>query len=303
MAWRHCAGFAQTRSILTITTRIMSATCIYLTHRPEPPLDRFIAQIWYWHGGYWQNAMAQHAMDRIMPDGSGSLIVNLAEDEVRNYSGERNEVVERFPGAVLVGAHSRYSVIDANEQREVVGVNFLPGGMWPFFAPAAEELHNQHIAMRDLWGSAGETLRERILAAPSPAAKLRIVETELRTRAIRPLRRRAETSLALARLAYPPYDYSMAMLSEHVGLSTRALTRLFTLEVGMTPKLYSRIKRFESALRLMRATPVVDWSKLAAGCGYFDQSHLIRDCKTISGFTPTDLRIRPSSGGNHIALL
>ena len=45
------------------------------------------------------------------------------------------------------------------------------------------------------------------------------------------------------------------MLSEHVGLSARRFTRLFTLEVGLTPKLYARIQRFERVLRLMRAAP------------------------------------------------
>lgn len=182
---------------------------LYLTHRPAPPLDRFVERLWYW-----QSAAPVHARDRIMPDGSGSLIVNLSEDEVRNFEGAHDEMLQRFPGAVLVGAYSRYSVIDTQQQQAVLG----------------------------------------------------------------------------------------AMLSEHVGLSTRRLARLFTLEVGMTPKLYSRIKRFERVLSLMRSAQSVDWSELALNCGYFDQSHLIRDCKAISGFTPADLQRRPSSGGHHVAV-
>ena len=61
----------------------------------------------------------------------------------------------------------------------MLGVAFRPGGTWPFFDPAADELQNQHIALRDLWGSAGDTLRERVLAAPTPHAKLQLLEAEL----------------------------------------------------------------------------------------------------------------------------
>jgi len=262
---------------------------LFLTYRPAPPLHQFVSQLWYWQG-----VPAAHGKDRLMPDGSGTLIVNLEEDEVRNYAGLHDDVVERLPGAVLVGAHSRYSVIDTQEQRAVLGVSFRPGGMWPFFDPAAEELHNQHIGLRDLWGSAGATLRERILSAPTPVARLRVMELELHARAIRPLARRPEIAFAVERLAHPPHDYTIAMISEHIGLSTRRLARLFSLEVGMTPKLYSRIKRFESVLRLMRPQARVDWSQLALDCGYFDQSHLIHDCRTISGFTPAELHSRGS---------
>mgnify|MGYP000007955781 CR=1 FL=1 len=233
-----------------------------------------------------------------MPSGSASLIINLAEDEVRDYTGANDELVQRYPGAVLVGAYSKYSVIDTSEQRAVLGVTFKPGGMWPFFDPAADELHNAHAALRDLWGSAGGTLRERLLALPTPYERLRLIEAQLLAQAIRPLQQRAEVSFVLAQLARRQ-DHSVEMLSKNAGLSARRLTRLFTLEVGLTPKLYSRIKRFERVMQLMQS-PGVEWSDLAQTCGYFDQSHLIRDCKSISGFTPSELQARCIGNSKHV---
>ncbi len=140
---------------------------LYCTRRPGPPLDRFVERLWYW-----ECEPLAHMKDRMMPDGSCGLVINLYEDETRSYSGAADDVVERYPGAVLCGTYSRYFVIDTHEQRANVGVGFRPGGTWPFFDPASDELQNQHIALRDLWGSAGDTLRERILAAPTPHAKL-----------------------------------------------------------------------------------------------------------------------------------
>lgn len=269
---------------------------LYCTHRPGPPLDRFVEQLWYWEG-----APLAHARDRLLPSGSSGLIINLFEDETRCYGGPGDDVVERLPGAVLCGAYSRYFVIDTREQLANVGVAFRPGGTWPFFDPAGDELQNQHVSLRDLWGSAGDTLRERVLAAPTPRAKLLLLEAELLDRAIRPLQRRAEVDFALERLSRPPHDDSIAMLSEHVGLSARRFTRLFTLEVGLTPKLYSRIQRFQRVLQAMGESAGA-WTDLAQNCGYFDQSHLIRECRSLSGFTPTELAIRRVDNSGHVTL-
>jgi AraC-like DNA-binding protein len=270
---------------------------LYYTRRPGPPLDRFVQQLWYWEA-----PPLAHTKDRLLPDGCCGLVINLFEDETRSYGGPGDSVVNRMPGAVLCGAYSRYFVIDTHEQRANVGVGFRPGGTWPFFDPAQDELQNQHVSLRDLWGPAGDTLRERILAASTPRDKLLLLEAELLARAIRPLQRRAEVDFAIARLTQAPHDYTIAMLSEHVGLSPRRFTRLFTLEVGLTPKLYARVQRFQRVLDCMLAPQARDWTEVAQDCGYFDQSHLIRDCRSLSGFTPTELAARRLVDSHHVVL-
>jgi AraC-like DNA-binding protein len=128
-----------------------------------------------------------------------------------------------------------------------------------------------------------------------------MLEHELLLRAIRPMQRRAELDFAIDRLTRAPQEHTIATLSEDVGLSARRFTRLFTLEVGLTPKLYSRIKRFEQMLRLARP-PLPDWTELAQRCGYFDQSHWIHDCRSLSGFTPSELLARRVGDSHHAAL-
>jgi AraC-like DNA-binding protein len=271
---------------------------LYCTHRPGPPLDRFVEQLWYWEG-----VPLAHDKDRLLPNGSCALIINLFEDENRCYGGPGDDLVERLPGAVLCGPYSRYFVIDTREQRANIGVGFRPGGTWPFFDPAGDELQNQHVGLRDLWGPAGDTLRERILAVPTPRAKLLLLEAELLQRAIRPLQRRAEVDFAIDRLTQAPHEYSIAMLSEHIGLSARRFTRLFSLQVGLTPKIYARVQRFQRVLDCMQESAAREWTEVAQNCGYFDQSHLIRECRAMSGFTPTELAARRIGDSDHIALI
>jgi AraC-like DNA-binding protein len=279
---------------LVTANKVLMLPSLFYQYRPAPPLDRFIERIWYWQG-----ESTWHGKDRIMPDGGGSLIINMAEDEVRNYGGANDDQIERYPGAVFVGAHSRYSVIDAEEQKAVIGISFRPGGTWPFFDPAADELQNSHVNIADLWGSAGRTLRERVLDASTPRARLARLEQELLLQAIRPLQRRPEVEFALEQLTAPQDAISIQRLGERCGLSTRRLQRLFAIEVGLTPKLYARIRRFQRMFGRLSERQF-EWSELAQACGYFDQSHLIRDCKLISGFTPTELQVRWNGTGHHV---
>jgi AraC-like DNA-binding protein len=118
---------------------------------------------------------------------------------------------------------------------------------------------------------------------------------------MRPFERRAEIDFALACLTRAPQDQSITMLSDHVGLGPRRFTRLFELQVGMTPKVFARIKRFELMLR-RSLEPGLDWSGIAVDCGYFDQSHLIRECRTLSGFTPAELVRRRTGDSHHVAV-
>ena len=77
-------------------------------------------------------------------------------------------------------------------------------------------------------------------------------------------------------------------LARRVGLSQRRFIQLFTADVGLTPKLYGRVRRFQWARELVRHVPKPDWAAVAASCGFFDQSHLIRDFGEFSGLSPVD---------------
>lgn len=64
------------------------------------------------------------------------------------------------------------------------------------------------------------------------------------------------------------------------------MTRVFHERVGLSPKRYCRIARFQSALRFAGTGPAVDWARVAVEAGYADQSHLIAEFREFSGLTP-----------------
>ena len=93
-------------------------------------------------------------------------------------------------------------------------------------------------------------------------------------------------------------------IARQVELSHRRFLQLFTETVGMTPKRYARVRRFQSALGRLGGDGAPSWTRIALDCGYFDQAHLCRDWTEFTGLSPAGfarLRSVPVKD-NHVAL-
>lgn len=267
---------------------------LYRTFRPPAPLDRFIDNFWYWEGD-----PLPHRKELIMASHSMGLLVNLADDELRHYDGDQFDVVHRTRGIALGGAYTQHFAIDAHQQK-MLGVQFLAGGAYPFFAPSAKTLHNEHVALEDFWGAAAGRLHHRIVEAPTVEAKFRVLSAALWERMARPLTRHPAVALALARFRYAP-DRVGAVAAES-GLSRRRFIDVFVEEVGVTPKLYLRLLRFNRVLGRVFGAADVDWAEIAYLHGYADQSHFNREFREFAGLTPSQYLARPGQGPGHAEL-
>jgi AraC-like DNA-binding protein len=76
-------------------------------------------------------------------------------------------------------------------------------------------------------------------------------------------------------------------LAHRAGLGTRQFERRFRYEIGIPPKLYARIVRFEAALHRKAAAPETQWTDIAYALGYHDQMHMVHDFNRLSGDSPT----------------
>jgi AraC-like DNA-binding protein len=81
-------------------------------------------------------------------------------------------------------------------------------------------------------------------------------------------------------------------LAHHAGLSIRQFERRFRYEIGVQPKLYARIVRFEAALRRKATSPETRWTDVAHALGYHDQMHMVHDFNRLSGDSPTAIGSR-----------
>lgn len=79
---------------------------------------------------------------------------------------------------------------------------------------------------------------------------------------------------------------SLNWLANEACLSSKQFERKFKERVGLNPKLFSRIVRFDKAFRLKNRQPELDWLTVAIECGYYDYQHLVKDYKEFTGSLP-----------------
>jgi AraC-like DNA-binding protein len=256
----------------------------------SPALRPFVESLWHFTSEF------EHAQERIMPTGRMELLVNLEEDELRSYEGEHFTRLCRIRGAAISGPYVKPFGIDTREQRCIAGVAFRSGGAAPFLRDPANALRDQHVELDHLWGRDGALLRERLLDAPSPAAALRTLERALLERIARPLEVDKLVEFAITALeGGAPVGEVVA----RVGMTPKRFIRHFEQVVGITPKRFARVRRFGRVLESVELGQPVDWSAVAASCGYFDQAHMIHDFQEFSGMNPTDYRPRAQGDRNH----
>lgn len=119
---------------------------------------------------------------------------------------------------------------------------------------------------------------------------------------MRPLVRHPAVAYALRALDSPAPPVAVASVRQDTGLSARRFIDLFRHEVGLTPKLFARVRRLQAVLRRLEDPVVAPWVEVAVAHGYFDQAHLIRDFRRFTGLTPTAYRARRTGGPNHLTL-
>lgn len=265
-------------------------------HTPSPPLSDFVATFWLWES----EIAPPHQLERLLPTGTVELVINLHEDETRIYENEDPARYSRHDGAVLCGPHSGHFVIDTASQKQVLGIHFRPGGAFPFLPLPADELQNQHVSLDALWGR--NSLRERLLGVPTTAEKFRILEAALLERRRRALARHPAVALALREISAAPECCLVGELCDRAGLSSRRFIELFRSQVGLTPKLFARVRRFQQVLSRIRPGQPVDWLEVALGAGYYDQAHFIHDFRDFSGMTPVAYSSLCTEHQNHVPL-
>jgi AraC-like DNA-binding protein len=271
---------------------------IYHHRIPRPPLDGCIESIWLY-----EIEPRPLALERILPTGAAQLIVNLKEDQTRVYRPECGNRCDRTSGMVLSGVQSRYSVIDTAEQEHVLGVAFRPGGTMPFMRVPADETRDAGIPLDVLWGARrASDLRERLLEARNPDAKLEAMEDAL-AEMWRPSGLHPSIAFALDAFGRRSHATSVTAVTDAIGLSAKRFIERFKTEVGLTPKRYCRILRFQRSLRRAHKGQHVDWTRVALDCGYFDQAHFIHDFRSFAGITPTGYQAARTEFRNHVKFL
>ena len=110
---------------------------MFRTYRPKPPLDDFVACFWYYDA-----AVPSHTREHVVPNGAMDLIISLRDQGLTMYDLQACRSVS-LGGAAFCGARSSFSVVATAGQAPSIGVQFKPGGAFPFLGFPAGEFNRQ----------------------------------------------------------------------------------------------------------------------------------------------------------------
>ena len=254
---------------------------IFKFYKPKPPLSKFVDSFWLYEG-----YEPEQNTERILPTGTLELVINLRQNELRFYDAERPENCSHLSGAVVSGASGRGFAPAA--EAFIIGVHFKPGGAFPFLGLPAGDLADTHVDLETLWGPSAGRLRERLCEARTSAERFQLLQQALLSRLCHGVEQHYAVSAALEMFGKNQGGPRVREAAKYLGLSQRRFIQVFKSEVGMKPKLFSRIQRFQQTRTFIQHNPSINWADLAVDLGYFDQSHFIREFLEFSGLSPTD---------------
>jgi AraC-like DNA-binding protein len=273
---------------------------MFLRQTPSAPLRPYVDCLWYSERG-----VLPHTRERSLPTGCADIVLPLLQDHLIRYDCEQDAQARRLRGAIVQGPSDRFGVRGTEGPSAVVGAHFTPGGAAAFFGGALRELRNRTELLEDLWGPAPcgvRELREQLQAATSPQQALQRLQAHLLLRLHDAAPPDPLAALAIQAFRSDPTRARVEPVQRDSGCTPAQFIRRFEQAVGLTPKRYARVLRFGALLpSLLRCGPR-DWAQIAAGAGYFDQSHLIREFRQLAGVAPSAYAPVQADQPTHVAL-
>lgn len=266
---------------------------VFYSRAPAPALAPFVECIWGVRG------FAHYHVEAVVPNGAIELMINLGPRQRVLAFGDR-QVDEVYERSWLAGIQDQRLVHASAKGADHVSVRFRPGGAHAFFDLPIGEVTNQVVHLDDLIGRRAPALRDRIRGAEGDAARCRVLEAWLLERRLSVHPYFATVRRALDLLRGSAGGMRVSQVCDRLGLSNRYLIEHFRRMVGLTPKTYARVERFQRVIADCRGRSDVSWSRLAARHGYADQSHLIREFRRFAAVTPTEFLARRTPDESHV---
>jgi AraC-like DNA-binding protein len=231
---------------------------------PAPRLRPYVSH-------YWLSRHNREDSQTVLPDGAVDLV--LAGDGASAQAWVYGTTTARQSVALEAGGH-------------YLGVRFHPGQSRHFLRAAAAELTDKHEPAQGLLAFDLQDLPEQLAAGPVFARLDVLLERHLQ--ACPPSASNLDAAIHSLAVTGTP----VAQAARVYGKSLRQFERQFQLDVGVGPKLYARIARFQRAARLLTGSPLT-LAELAADLGYSDQSHMSHEFRRFAGLSPAAYARQP----------
>lgn len=245
--------------------------------RPPEHLSEYIRYFWTLESSV--NTFSKTF--RTIADGCPGLIFQRAE------KGTLYQSDKQLPAIFLFGQSTKHADISLSGQFSTVGIYFYPNALKTVFGFNAEELTNSCLDLSLLTAGQDFRLSEQLSNTPSTAGQVELLSSYLHfQRKKNNVQVDEALHYALSQLIESKGTVSLRELQASLRLSERSFERKFNQYVGIPPKLFSRICRFQASLDQLRKKEYSKFSDIAYENKYADQSHFIRAFREFAGFSP-----------------
>jgi AraC-like DNA-binding protein len=246
---------------------------------PDGPAREFVECYWVLES----DASESSRVQRVVPDGTSQIILNLAQPFESCPDGEWR----LQPRCFLAGQITGPLLLRPTGPARMLGVRFLAHGAGRMLGTPMPETTGRIVELADLVPRLARDL-ERICEASSATAQAAVADGIFAAWDRRHGRRDMVVEEAVFRLASARVPPDTAALARTLGISLRQLERRFQNAVGLGPKRFSRMRRFQRVFQAIEQQRP-GWADAAVECGYYDQAHLVRDFREFAGQSPSVL--------------
>lgn len=258
-------------------------------YRPPNPALREYVRLLQIVGCEFPSSMAVLPVKAYWPRAENSLAFYPKDTERIEYGFDGKLIAK--PQSTLNGQYSIVTNRHVGRDFMVFQVQFQPGALFRLTGIPANELTNTFVDGEAIFSKEMRLVNERLSYAHHYTEMIEIVESFLLS-LIRKSKKDERPIDKVSRFILQNRSMvSLDWLADQACLCQRQFYRQFVEREGVSPKLYSRIARFENAMKIKNAQPDKDWLSVAIDLGYYDYQHLVRDFKEFTNLTPNGFLI------------
>ena len=251
-------------------------------HPLSAELAPYIAAVFHFKG-----FIPDHSIERVVPTGHVFILFELDNMTRYVYENDTLKPLQSFEKCWVSGTHRQHISISAHQDSEMLVIQFNPGAFYPFLHVPGMDIAEKVIPGTDILNGALLPLREQIYQATDLRTKFALAEEWL-------LQRFDEEKLPppelldFLRLLEEKPATTLNELIDSYPYSQKQLILHFHRHIGIAPKYYQRILKFQRILQQIHRKESIKWADVAYECGYSDQAHFIHEFRHFSGFGPAE---------------
>ena len=265
------------------------------SYKPGFPLHQFISSFTYYKG-----YTVTHSIDRYLPNGNIEIIINLTGTPKYIYDNHTLTETQACKKIWISGIRNEFISIPSGNGAEMFIIEFKKGMVYQFLGRPLTEITNQVIEGDLVLDPVFMQLREQLLACLSIPLMFITAESLLANRFKNKLAVNPFVDFAVNNMVLNPGVVTIKTIADKTGYSSKHFIKIFTDNVGLNPKAFLRIIRFQKAINEIEVKGDINWISLSQECGYYDQAHFITNFKEFSGFTPYEYMKRKGNLSNYI---